>query len=148
MCKTSWRATSANRRRRRLPFQATPRSERSRTSPRLVCSSVPARYFTTESFPFHPARFPFIFRTTCAPLRSTLFRDERNDRCDGNSYSSRDTRSTGSEPSGDVSILFLFFSFFAVSSELFIVGRCVRSRSPPWNHLHFREHRKPLRPGV
>lgn len=40
MCKTSWRATSANRRRRRLPFQATPRSERSRTSPRLVCPSV------------------------------------------------------------------------------------------------------------
>ena len=109
--------------------------------------SVSLFYNRIVSFPSCVC-FPFIFRTTCAPPRPTLFRDERNGRYDGNSYSSRDARSAGSEPSGDVSILFLFLSFFGTFHRccactlrgiVFISRKTSPTRclNPPFMHEHF-----------
>lgn len=66
-------------------------------------------YFTTESF-LSTCVFPFyILHDVCAsPFHFAPRRARRS--YDGNSYGRKNIRSTGSEPSGDVSISFLFFS--------------------------------------
>lgn len=130
MCKTSWKATSANRRRRRLPFQATPRSERSRTSPRLVCPSVRFAISQQDRF-LSILRVSLLYSGRRARLSVLLCSVRRAKRPVRWKFLQQQggTRSAGSEPFGDVSILFLFFSFLGTFHRCRVCARSVKSSS-------------------